>query len=273
MTVKGFKSEVYKHMLATRGEKYKWFLRALRLFKYVSLNPTRGELLESYYVLMRYIDDVVDGDAALPKEYASTTAFVEEKIAFSQGKCIARDSIDYLIAHCLVLGRSLGCDLAEETQDILNSMCFDTLRVGTGNISTREELRHHFDLLDIRGTIKGALKVVGDNPQKYALIQPLGLASRIYYNLRDYRDDIYKGIVNIPKEDIVAYHIKDITNLSERGIQTWFFDQARQGQDHIRTFREISHNEFKPLTDITLHLVYELPAQRYFRRALASERL
>ena len=48
-------------MLNTRGWKYRVFLRYLKLFKYLAFAPKRGEFLESYYTLMRYIDDVLDG--------------------------------------------------------------------------------------------------------------------------------------------------------------------------------------------------------------------
>ncbi len=60
--MKKMRSKVFQHMLRTRGWKYRAFLRYLRLFKYVALAPTRGKFLESYYTLMRYLDDVVDGD-------------------------------------------------------------------------------------------------------------------------------------------------------------------------------------------------------------------
>ena len=56
------RNRVFKHMLKTRGWKYRAFLRYLRFFKYAAFAPTRGEFLESYYVLMRFLDDVVDGD-------------------------------------------------------------------------------------------------------------------------------------------------------------------------------------------------------------------
>ena len=55
------RNRVFKHMLKTRGWKYRAFLRYLRFFKYAAFAPTRGEFLESYYVLMRFLDDVVDG--------------------------------------------------------------------------------------------------------------------------------------------------------------------------------------------------------------------
>ena len=57
------RARVYQHMLATRGWKYRAFLRYLRFFKYAAFAPIRGKFLECYYVLMRFLDDIVDGDA------------------------------------------------------------------------------------------------------------------------------------------------------------------------------------------------------------------
>ena len=67
-------------MLATRGWKYRSFLRYLGLFKYLTLDFTRGEFLESYYTLMRYLDDVVDGDIPLPDGYTSESEYILKKI-------------------------------------------------------------------------------------------------------------------------------------------------------------------------------------------------
>ncbi|MBI4452520.1 hypothetical protein HY637_03760 [Candidatus Woesearchaeota archaeon] len=36
--------------LSSRGSNYKWFLRALRVFKYLSGNSDRRTFLESYYL-------------------------------------------------------------------------------------------------------------------------------------------------------------------------------------------------------------------------------
>ena len=75
--------EIFDFQLRTRGTKYRNFLRYLRLFKYTAFSPLRGTFLESYYTLMRYLDDIVDGDAPLPEGFADGSAYLEEKIRFS----------------------------------------------------------------------------------------------------------------------------------------------------------------------------------------------
>ncbi|MCJ7757934.1 MAG: hypothetical protein MUP24_07270, partial [Gillisia sp.] len=78
------RNRVFEHMLKTRGWKYRAFLRYLRLFKYAAFAPVRGEFLESYYVLMRFLDDIVDGDAPLPEGYLDESDYISHKIRFSK---------------------------------------------------------------------------------------------------------------------------------------------------------------------------------------------
>ena len=52
------RSRIFRHMLETRGWKYRSFLRYLRVFKYAAFSWNRGEFLECYYTLMRYLDDI-----------------------------------------------------------------------------------------------------------------------------------------------------------------------------------------------------------------------
>ena len=75
------RNRVFKHMLKTRGWKYRAFLRYLRFFKYAAFAPTRGEFLESYYVLMRFLDDIVDGDAPLPEGYLNESDYILGKLS------------------------------------------------------------------------------------------------------------------------------------------------------------------------------------------------
>lgn len=255
-------------MLETRGAKYKWFLRALKTFKYASMSPTRGSFLESYYTLMRYVDDIVDGDAPLPEQYKTSEQFVLEKIDFSQNPTSPQDSADYLMLHCFELADKFGQDFSSETQDILESMLFDSRRYGTGNIFPDKELHHHFHMLDVRGTIGATLKVFGEDPEKYPILEPLGLACRIHYNIRDYEEDIAAGLVNIPKEDCEYFGIKDL-NMNSPEIQSWFRYQAIQGMKLLRQHEEtVDKGDFGLLARLTFNPVYLNPAKKCFERVM-----
>ena len=147
---KAMRQRVYDHMLRTRSWKYKAFLRHLRIFKYLAMAPVRGDFLESYYVLMRYLDDVVDGDAPLPEGYGSETDYMLSKIRFSQEPHTPVDEVDFMMLHCFDLARRFGQDFSSETKDILGSLLFDARRRDQFKVFPHEELMHHFHVLDIR---------------------------------------------------------------------------------------------------------------------------
>lgn len=265
------KKEIYEHMLKTRGHKYKWFLRALHSFKYLSLNPTRGEFLESYYTLMRFIDDVVDGDASLPSGFDNSESFVLDKIRFAGQLTNPKDGVDHMMLYCFRTAERFGQDFTSETKDILYSMLFDSKRYGKRVIFQEAELHYHFNLLDVRGTISATLKVFGEDQTKYFLLKPLGLASRIYYNLRDYDEDMYAGLVNISTEDCEKFKITP-ANLEDRlsiPIQNWMYDQAIQGMKLIKEHRQkMEQGNFGILAKIALLVVYEKPAHKYFEQII-----
>ncbi len=95
-------------MLKTRSWKYRAFLRYLRLFKYASFYWDRGEFLESYYTLMRYLDDIVDGDAPLPEGYKNAEEYLLEKIDFSEYPSKPKDEVDFLMTHCFQVADKFG---------------------------------------------------------------------------------------------------------------------------------------------------------------------
>jgi len=295
------KNEIIMRMLKTRRKKYKWFFRALSTAPYISLfatgNSDRGDFLESYYPLMHDIDDVVDGHADLPEGYKSSVEYIENRINFANDPTNPKESIDYLMLHCFELADKFGEDFSEETQDILYSMLFDAKRNGKMIIFSEEELLYHFNLLDIRGTIPATLKVFIEYPLgysnnliedslKYQLLEPLGLATRMYYNLRDYYpEDIVSGQVNISAEDCEKFKIMphDLENRLSLGVQRWFKDQSEKGMGLLVQYQEgrrllteqlaedkesIPEGDFKLYTKLALPLLYELPARRYFEKTL-----
>jgi hypothetical protein len=175
--VMGLKQEMIGNLLTTRRHKYKWFVRALHSFRYLSMSLDRADFLESYYSLMRYVDDAVDGDAPLPEGYCNSKEFVIDKIAYAQKPGKPKDRVEHLMLECIELGRRFDADFTAETNDILNSMLFDANRYQTGMIFSQAELDEHFHILDISGTISASLKVFGEDPQKCLVLEPLGIAT------------------------------------------------------------------------------------------------
>lgn len=269
------RSEIYRHMLRTRGWKYRSFLRSLRFFKYISFAPIRGSFLEYYYVLMRYLDDIVDGDAPLPDGYPDPAVYLEEKIAFS--KCLKdpKDSADYLLLYCIELAQRFGQDFSQETSDILRSLLFDARRRGTWQVFPQEVLQEHFHMMDIRGTVKATLKVFNEDPAKYPLLEPLGTASRYQFDIEDIDTDLAAGYVNITSEEVDALGIlpEELRDPTSPGVRRWLLQHAREGMELLEEHkRNLPQGNFSLLTRCTLPVVYAWPARKVFLSTLDGER-
>lgn len=271
---KNMRSRVYKHMLNTRGQKYRAFLRYLGLFKYVSFSKTRGNLLQSYYTLMRYLDDVVDGDAPLPQGYSSSTKYISEKISFSKNLKKPKDEIDFLMIHCFELAHKINEDFNSETEDILKSLLFDAKRRDKSIIFPEKVLMHHFHLMDIKGTIKATLKLFKEDPNKYNLLEPLGIATRYQFDLEDFEADIKAGYINITEEECQKFSInKEDLYINNPNIKKWFRYRAKLGLSLLKEHnRRLPEGKFSFLTRITFPIVYELPAKKIFNKVLKEYR-
>ena len=269
------RNRVFKYMLQTRSWKYRAFLRYLRFFKYAAFAPTRGEFLESYYVLMRFLDDIIDGDAPLPKGYANESDYIIEKIQFSKNMINPKDEVDYLMLYCFELAEKFGEDFHTETEDILSSLLFDAKRKGKMIVFPKKDLMHHFHLLDIRGTIRATLKVFKDDPDKYELLEPLGVACRYQYDIEDIETDLAAGYVNISQEECKEFNIekKDLNVPSSLKIKKWLRQRAIDGMKLIDEHRQkMQLGNFSVFEKWTFLLVYELPAKKVFKKIISLKK-
>lgn len=265
------RSRVFKHMLKTRGRKYRTFLRYLRIFKYISFNWSRGQFLEYYYTLMRFLDDVVDGDAPLPEAYPDSERYLCDKIFLAENPVFPKDEADFIMLYCFEIAKRFGADFKQETLDILNSLLFDAKRKGKLTVISEKELEEHFHLLDIKGTISGTLKIFNENPDKFTILKSLGMATRYQFDLEDFESDIEAGYVNISQEDCITFEIskEDLNNPESPGVKKWFEKRAKQGLGLIFDHRKrLVQGNFSWLTRATLFLIYEAPARRYFKKVL-----
>ena len=270
---RALRSKVYQQMLETRGWKYRVFLRYLRLFKYISFSKSRGEFLEFYYTLMRYIDDIVDGDVQLPKGYKNEINFIEQKISFSLNSENPKDEVDLIMKHCFELAKKIHQDFRTETADILQSLLFDAKRKGKHTIFPEKILMKHFHKMDISGTIKATLKLFKEDPNKYEILEPLGLATRYQFDLEDFNDDVRAGYLNFTEEECDLCGIKKGNyDIHSRGIKNWFNFRATKGLELLKEHhKRLPEGKFKILTRVTFPLVYELPAKRLFNKVLSKK--
>jgi len=269
---KELRSRVFRQMLESRGWKYRAFLRYLGLFKYLTFDFTRGEFLESYYTLMRYLDDVVDGDITLPAGYTSESEYMLKKIEFAGNPVNPTDEAEWLMKYCLELAGKFEEDVLPETIDILESLLFDARRRRKMILFPEKELNRHFHLLDIRGTIRATLKVFKDDPDKYRILEPLGTACRHQYDIEDFDSDIRAGFVNISLEDMDHFGIKreELTQ-SSSGVRSWLRHHATKGMTLLEEHRILMpEGNFSILQKSVFKMVYEFPARKVFLKFLSG---
>jgi hypothetical protein len=221
---------------------------------------------------MRKIDDIADGDTSLLYGYKNAVDFIEAKADFARKLRSPQDIFDSLLLYAFSIGKSFGHNFVGETDDLLSSMLFDARRRGRNIILPESDLRQHFYLLDIRGTVRAALKIYGEDPNKERLLAPLGAATRIHYNLRDYSEDIKAGFINISSEDCARCGITSllIGNESSPQVMAWRLDQARKGLSLLEEHEKLAKGNFNLLARLTFPLIYVNPSKAYFEKLLKT---
>lgn len=277
------REKVFVHM-QTRP-KYGKFARAMKL---VPLSKDRKDLLITFYCAMRTIDDVVDGDLPLPKQFATRTDYVLDKLAFIEkldtaiefDKAHPKDEAEMMILYSFAVASKLGYTILQETRDIVSSMLFDSqrrdeyLRTGKLRFFPDAELYHHFHLLDVKGTIAGSAKIFREDPSQFSSFEPLGFATRIRYNLRDYHEDVAAGIVNVSFEDAqrLGITVKNLADIEAPAVKAWFHEQTLKGLSLLANHHDFMANaDLGLLTRAVLFVQYTFPAERYFNRVFAGK--
>lgn|GEM_PF-1210608 len=270
------KKKFYRYMLGTeeKQEKYGSYYRALRSYKYAAFSLRRGNFLEWYNIAMRLADEVADSDLKLPKGYSSRAEFLEEKIAWLDELSEPRDKIEVILLYCHELSTRLGFDIIQETRYILSSLLFDAKRRETASVFPEAELHESFHRLDVEGAISCTLKVMEGDEKLLPLIAPLGYASRIYYNLRDYEEDIAAGLINVSSEDCKKYqipiHSDELGNRLTPAVRAWFEDQSRLGLTLIEKYKSAVEGEkIGRIARVSLN-GFEKKAKAYFETVLTD---
>jgi hypothetical protein len=263
--------ERYFTVMRKRDErKYGKGVRGVKSCKYF-FDTNRGKFMPAYYAGVHLIDDVIDGDLE-PPEGMSRVEYAERKIVFARNSIHPQDDAEVLLLYCHILAEKMGEDFSEETAEIMESMLFDAKRQGTGTIFPAKELGHHFDLLDIRGTARIMLKIFHEDVSKYRLVEPLGVASRMYYNMRDFSQDIQAGLVNVTAEDFGRLGLSraDLHTGSPK-IQRWFVEQSTCGLELLAQHdMNVKEGDFGWRSKVAFPLFYGSQAKKYFTTTLRN---
>ncbi|MBI3037184.1 hypothetical protein HYY73_05560 [Candidatus Woesearchaeota archaeon] len=288
------KKRIFQDLKDRRPGKYESVIRQMETSKWFMLLQTRGnvaeafaraQLLTTFYLAMRAVDDVIDGDAPLPSSAATLTEYAEQRIAFAQRLTAPVDVADYLLLYSVMIGGKIGIEVTGEARAVLESMKFDAqrrdefLKTMQLKFYPRKTLDEYFHSQDIKGTVSGMLKLFDTPPGKTQLLMPIGNAHRLYLTLKDFPEDLAAGLVNISQEDADRLGIKqsDLEAVVNQGmiqpnVRTWIIQTAQNGLDTLRQHREIylRRDDFPKnmLGRVVLRLAYERPAKKAFQAAI-----
>jgi membrane-associated phospholipid phosphatase len=156
------------------------------------------------FCFLQHVDDLLDGDRPSLREPGDV---VEDVITQFESRSFDDDSLGCL-AHCLsneLAGFQSGRDDPRaELMALMRHMQRDRVRVTHGQLLTRDELRTHHRLTFHHAV--NLMLVLGDTEVRAAdvpsLIEALGWCSVA----RDLREDLEKGLVNIPMSVIGVVH-------------------------------------------------------------------
>ncbi len=252
--------------LVKRHPKYKFWRPIFQHAGPLLLGHTRGRMVEADYLVFRELDDMADGDILSPEGY-NASSYIEEKIAFLHAPLSPRDNMDKLLLYCEHLSQQQGFSLTDERDLILRSMLFDAQRFGKYQVFSAAILNEHFYRCDIEGSGVGTLKIFGEDPAKYHLVEPLGVASRIYDNLLDYEKDIEAGYINIPSEDVDKFGmtLDDIKDINSPKVRAWFAKEGERARGLLaEDHRLFPQGGFGILGRIFVDLYIRRPAVSYF---------
>lgn len=273
---KNLRQRVKQRLLAPgRENKYRKLWFGIQVFKFTCFIRgliSIGRFAEVFYVILREIDDIGDGDTGNFTQL-ERVAIIKRTLQSYRHPNNPRNELEWAIRYLVKLGARLPFSYQAELEDIVQSILFDAERLYSGRVYTAAELEEHFFPLDSRGTVRLTAKLYREEAERYTELLPLAQAVRIYYNVRDYPDDVAKGQINIPIEELTNLGIgrQVLMTSSLDSVKPWFRSECSRGLKLLRTYRATTN--FRTLhwiTKLTLWLVYERQAQRFFERRLAK---
>lgn len=295
---------IEKEFYASKPFKKKAFLTAikslslfLRLYENSLSNAhMRAQIIRLCYIYFREIDDLIDGDKYLGTENTNfaenrkiITDYIYQRRAYLENGCAtsSTNELDEIIKTIIEKSYQLGLDLKEDSLKLLDCMLFDLNRrcdLKNGNIvlMPEEEIDKYYFRYYFESCIKMIVLLTIPNPKDIGSknIEELGYAQRIYFNLEDFFEDLSRGLINIPIEDIMRLGISEesliriaslppkiidlckkkgfnhpeVSKYLEDPIFFWLREQLNLGINHLRSYQE--NAPLRSVADIQNELLF-----------------
>ncbi len=183
--------------LVNRSSKY--WIAVGPLYASTVITPMTAQVARAAYFFCRHIDDILDGDRIIPypREYVSS---IQKGMEGDSGPRI----VDL---YKFVMNRVDGVE--NDFRELIDMMLFDYDRSLEKRILTGQELRDYyrrlfFPVFDI------GFRVVGSSLRGNDVSDMVEVLGRLY-SIRDMEEDLSKGVINIPKEEIKQSGVYDLS--------------------------------------------------------------
>lgn len=192
----------------------------------VKINP---DYLVMSYSYLRWVDDVVD-DPKVP--ITEKKEFIGRQKDFVKScwnnyevepQCDNEYYIYYFIKYSL---RNDLAKLVESVYDMVDTISWDVDRLSKDGVFSKERLENYIKIQS--KAIHSILYyfLTGNNPREYKH-ENLGLstANTKMFMLRDLKEDIDAGFINISREDVEKYSLNVQNLIKDENLSLWIKDQ------------------------------------------------
>lgn len=194
------------------------------LFKLVS--PTIRDIyyLAAAYSYMRHLDDIVDESGLPPLEIQGILAREKRLILdlYAERQITPRNEYEKLLADFVKYDLECGTPLRDAFLETLDTLFFDVRRVG--RLCTCEQLDAYTRRM-ASSFVRFMLHFLKIPDVAYEELIRVSTAACQAYMLRDLREDLKRGLVNIDIESIRKYGI-NLDNISGENVQSWIRSRA-----------------------------------------------
>lgn len=204
------------------------------------------------YTYLRYLDDKIDNPSTSISEAKFLVATVRNKINhfMTHNDFIIEANIDLLLKDFLFYAQSHKPTLIVNFLNILDSFEFDIARIG--KLISKDELDNYS--FQMGGSFINFISHFLEIPeQKIIPISNIASLSCQAYMLKDYFEDIERGYINIPKEDISSFNL-DISNVLSDNFSIWVSREIKRLNKNIVFYANIDITELKFTTKLILYL-------------------
>ena len=266
----------------------------------------RAEFVRFYYDVLRYIDDVVDGDTATTDgkliEKAAAQDFVNrlKTEQFSSED----EGIRVVLEYCHELADQIGLEgFKNKNLQLLDSLEFDLERRGDITddkiiLSSDQEIQQRY-FMNFIDPCFGLMAQTVDQPTMTEPMREIGRASRRYYNLEDLFEDISRGLINVSREDASKFGLDEdsflglaqwllkhpemikqqkklsvanagIRNIMGEGLTEWTRQEIATGGDNLRVWQNASNINSLGTAALDLIILKQHPLDTLFHFAYGS---